>query len=143
MFKWSRTSDGALAGISGCRGTDSIRRGRDVITTVLYDNGVPARTVRDIRHSVCTVTVVMDTGLLRFTILVLKWKGKTMRGQCKCRLSFVCKIMSVCVCVLLTVMSTLSWPWPASLASMLNSTGKLAGTPLVSPGPLARTLLAS
>lgn len=53
------------------------------------------------------------------------------------------RIVSVCFGLLLTVMSTLSWPCPASFVSMLNSTGKLAGTPLVRPGPLARTLLAS
>lgn len=43
----------------------------------------------------------------------------------------------------LTVISTDSWPSPASLASMVNSTGRLAGRLVVSPGPLARTLLAS
>lgn len=38
----------------------------------------------------------------------------------------------------------MSSPSPASRASMVNSTGRLAGMPLVlSPGPLARTLLAS
>lgn len=44
----------------------------------------------------------------------------------------------------LTVIWTASRPSPASLASMVNSTGRLAGTPVVlSPGPLALTLLAS
>lgn len=43
----------------------------------------------------------------------------------------------------LTVIWTDSCPSPASLASMVNSTGKLAGTPVVRPGPLATTLLAS
>lgn len=43
----------------------------------------------------------------------------------------------------LTVICTDSWPSPASLASMVNSTGKLAERPVVRPGPLARTLLAS
>lgn len=44
----------------------------------------------------------------------------------------------------LTVIWTASRPSPASLASMVNSTGRLAGTPVVlSPGPLAFTLLAS
>lgn len=39
---------------------------------------------------------------------------------------------------------TASSPSPASLASMVNSTGSEAGTPVVlRPGPLARTLLAS
>lgn len=39
---------------------------------------------------------------------------------------------------------TASRPSPASFASMVNSTGRLAGTPVVlSPGPLAFTLLAS
>lgn len=79
----------------------------------------------------------MDPGLLRFAILVLKRK-EVNNNLCGVDFS-VCMLM----CVILTVMSTLSWPWPASLASILNSTGKLAGTPLVSPGPLARTLLAS
>lgn len=38
----------------------------------------------------------------------------------------------------------MSSPSPASLASMVNSTGRLAGTPdAFRPGPLARTLLAS
>lgn len=44
----------------------------------------------------------------------------------------------------LTRIWTVSSPSPASLASMVNSTGKLAGTPdAFRPGPLARTLLAS
>lgn len=44
----------------------------------------------------------------------------------------------------LTSICTVSRPSPASRASMVNSTGKLAGTPeAFSPGPLARTLLAS
>lgn len=39
---------------------------------------------------------------------------------------------------------TVSSPSPASLASMVNSTGRLAATPeALRPGPLARTLLAS
>lgn len=39
---------------------------------------------------------------------------------------------------------TASRPSPASFASIVNSTGRLAGTPVVlSPGPLAFTLLAS
>lgn len=44
----------------------------------------------------------------------------------------------------LTKIWTVSSPSPASLASIVNSTGRLAGTPeAFSPGPLARTLLAS
>lgn len=44
----------------------------------------------------------------------------------------------------LTVICTASRPSPASLASMVNSTGREAGTPVVlRPGPLTRTLLAS
>lgn len=88
----------------------------------------------------CSVAVVTDTGLLGFTVRVLRGKEKQ-DGSFKTRDLFVSD--RVCVCVLPTVITTLRWPWPASLASMLNSTGKLAGTPLVSPGPLARTLLAS
>lgn len=38
----------------------------------------------------------------------------------------------------------MSKPSPASRASMVNSTGRLAGIPeALRPGPLARTLLAS
>ena len=44
----------------------------------------------------------------------------------------------------LTRIWTVSRPSPASRASMVNSTGRLAGTPEeLRPGPLARTLLAS
>lgn len=44
----------------------------------------------------------------------------------------------------LTRICTVSSPSPALRASMVNSTGRLAGMPLaLSPGPLARTLLAS
>lgn len=44
----------------------------------------------------------------------------------------------------LTRICTVSSPSPASRASMVNSTGRLAGIPpALSPGPLARTLLAS
>lgn len=44
----------------------------------------------------------------------------------------------------LTNICTVSSPSPASRASMVNSTGRLAGMPeALRPGPLARTLLAS
>lgn len=46
--------------------------------------------------------------------------------------------------LLRTKIWTVSSPSPASLASMVNSTGRLAVIPeAFSPGPLARTLLAS
>lgn len=51
---------------------------------------------------------------------------------------------NVCHMWALTVICTANSPSPASLASMVNSTGREAGTPVVlRPGPLARTLLAS
>lgn len=73
MFCVRPTSDGALAGISRCRGTDSIRRSGDVVSPVLYDDGVAAHAVGDIGHPVCSVPVVVDHGLLGFTVLVLMW----------------------------------------------------------------------
>lgn len=68
---WSPTSDGALAGISSRCGTNSIRRGGDVVSAVPDDDGVAARAVRNIRHAIRPVPAVFYTGLFGFSVLVL------------------------------------------------------------------------
>lgn len=89
--------------------------------------------------------VVTDVGLLRLSLWVLGGglsivENKTMFEQ-NHFFSFLFYGHHVGV---LTVICTASSPSPASLASMVNSTGREAGTPVVlRPGPLARTLLAS
>lgn len=65
------TCDGALAGVAAGRGTDSVRRGRDVVAAVLDHNGVTSRAVGDVRHPVRAVAVVVDTGLFGLPVLVL------------------------------------------------------------------------
>lgn len=72
------TRDRALAGVSGCHGTDSVGRCRNVVTAVFYDDGVAAGAVGDVDHSVGTVAVVVDAGLLRFPIWILKFKLKAL-----------------------------------------------------------------
>lgn len=65
------TSDGALAGVAAGRGADPVGRGGDVVAAILDHDGVASRAVGDVGHPVRAVAVVVDTGLLGFTILVL------------------------------------------------------------------------
>lgn len=87
---WRRTRHDALAGISFGLGLDLERRRGDVVAAVLYDDSVALHAIGDVRHLVCTVAVVMDTGLLGFTILVLRWNRKDRRGTNTVMISFVC-----------------------------------------------------
>lgn len=84
--------------------------------------------------------VVTDVGLLGLSLRVLRGDG----GGGGCSIKQGKQAVQTGSGAPPTVICTASSPSPASLASMVNSTGREAGTPVVfRPGPLARTLLAS
>lgn len=137
-FSFFFTCEETFAGIACGQGLDAVRGVGNLVASIFNGDGVGAGGVGHVGHSVGAVPVVLDGGILRFALRVLTAEGsrssQTVQGRFE----------SLCVCARLTRICTVSSPSPASRASMVNSTGRLAGTPLVSrPGPLARTLLAS
>lgn len=68
------TCDRALAGVSGCRGTDPVGRRGDVVAAVFDDDGVAAGAVGDVDHGEGAVVVAVDGGLLRFPVWILRFK---------------------------------------------------------------------
>lgn len=65
------TCDGALAGVSGGQGSDTVGGVWDLIPSVLNEDGVSASHVRHVGHKVGPVMVVPDVGLLRLPLWVL------------------------------------------------------------------------
>lgn len=131
------TRNKALAGIPRRQGMDAEGRVRDLIPAILDGDGVATTHVWQVGHSVCAVPIVSDVGLLGFTLRVLGEKEGS-------RLPVSTEFNWEGAVPRLTRIWTVSKPSPASRASMVNSTGRLAGMPeALRPGPLARTLLAS
>lgn len=89
-MSWSPTSDGALAGISSCCGTNSIRRGRNVVSPISDDNGVPARAVRNIRHAISPIPAIFYSGLFRFSFVVLMEEKREKNVQMRSSLNLLC-----------------------------------------------------
>lgn len=132
------TCDEALAGVPRGQGVDAEGRVGDLIAAVLDGDGVPAAHVWQVGHGVGAIPVVSDVGLLGLTLRIL---GEKRRSRPACALPLTWGTWAVRG---LTRIWTVSKPSPASRASMVNSTGRLAGMPeALRPGPLARTLLAS
>lgn len=66
-----RTCDGALAGVSGGQGPDTVGRVGDLVAAVLDQNGVSTSHVWHVGHQVGAVVVVPDVGLLGLALGVL------------------------------------------------------------------------
>lgn len=67
----SRTCNGALAGVSGGNGPDTVGRVRDLVATVLDQDGVSTSHVWHVGHQVGAVVVVPNVGLLGLPLRVL------------------------------------------------------------------------
>lgn len=65
------TCDGALAGVPSGHGPDAVGRVRDLIATVLDQDGVSTSHVWHVGHQVGAVVVVPDVGLLGLPLRVL------------------------------------------------------------------------
>lgn len=88
-MSWSPTSDGALAGISSRCGTNSIRRGRNVVSPIPDDDGVAARAVRNIRHAICPIPAIFYNGLFGFSVVILKEENRKKNVQMRSSLTLL------------------------------------------------------
>lgn len=70
------TCDRAFAGISSGQGPDTVGRIRNLIASILDEDGVSARHVRHIRHQVGPIVVVTNVRLLEFSLWILRRKRR-------------------------------------------------------------------
>lgn len=78
------TCDGALAGISCRKCSDPVGGVWDLVSSVLDEDGVPARHVWYIGHQVRPVMVVSDVGLLWLPLRILGVKKHYVRERENC-----------------------------------------------------------
>lgn len=129
------TCEKTFAGVSSGQRLDAVRGVGNLISSIFNGDGVGPGRIRDVGHSVRPIPVVLDGCVFWLALWILS-----------IQVNFT-QLLQVTACekgAVPTKICTVSSPSPASRASIVNSTGRLAGTPLMSrPGPLARTLLAS
>lgn len=77
---WTLTCDQTLAGISSGDGVNAIGGIWNLVSPVFDGDGVTARHVRHVRHSVCPVPVVPNVGILWLSLWILKLAHKHNSG---------------------------------------------------------------